>query len=81
MLGWINEEKPIKLRTRPWCLTVFAGRENSRHMAGARKRWNEEDLKKSMISLFRGSGEAKLGRMKEQATGEDGDRVNNRFSF
>jgi len=49
MLGWINEEKPIKLRTRPWCLTVFAGRENSRHMAGARKRWNEEDLKKSMI--------------------------------
>jgi len=53
----------------------------SRHMAGARKRWNEEDLKKSMISLFRGSGEAKLGRMKEQATGEDGDRVNNRFSF
>jgi len=56
------------------------GRETSRHMAGARKRWNEEDLKKSMISLFRGSGVAKLGRMKEPATGEDGDRVNNRFS-
>jgi len=49
-------------------------------MASARKRWNEEDLKKSMIWFFRGSGVAKLGRMKEQATGEDGERVNNRFS-
>jgi len=34
-----------------------------------------------MIWFFRGSVMAKLGRMKEQATGEDGDRVNNRFSF
>ena len=24
--------------TRPWCLTVFAGRENSRHMAGVLRR-------------------------------------------
>ena len=56
------------------------GAEASRLVASARKRWNEEDLKKSMISLFRGSGVAKLGRMKEQAEGEVWDRVNNRFS-
>ncbi len=56
------------------------GRVESRHMADVRKRWSGEGSIKSMISLFRGSGVAELGRMKEQAEGEVWDRVNNRFS-
>ena len=60
---------------------LFRGcRETSRLMASVRKRWSGEGSIKSMISLFRGSGVAKLGRMKEQAEGEVWDRVNNRFS-
>jgi len=49
-------------------------------MAGVRKRWSGEDSIKSMISLFRGSSMAKLGRMKEEAMLVGWDRVNHRFS-
>ncbi len=67
-------------RTRPWGLTFNAGRVESRHMAGVRKRWSGEGSAKSMISLFRGGKVAKLGRMKEEAMLVGGDRVNHRFS-
>jgi len=60
---------------------LFRGcRETSRLMASVRKRWSGEGSIKSMISLFRGSGVAKLGRMKEKAKWVGWERVNHRLS-
>ena len=43
MLGWRNEGKPIKLRTRPWCLTFPAAGKVGTWLAFGEGKMNKQE--------------------------------------